>query len=239
MKNLKSNRGHELAPADTNDFETTPVITFPDASSNPISGEFSDVIRELVQASKLPGEVTVDDKDENNLGFKEELFIQQDPPEQPLEPVQVRISDANSIFESESAGFIITLSRASDVPVTVRFETADGFAVSGLDYNERTGSVTFAPGQTTITLNIESLDDELNEDSEHFFVRLTGADGAIVVDSQGRGEIRDNDDIPKVSISDAESVEEGNEAFFTISLSQIYAIIFTLLFFHVFTIFIV
>src|SRR5262249_14658686 len=51
--------------------------------------------------------------------------------------------------------FTVTLSVAYDQPVTLSYRTADGTArTSDKDYVARTGTLTFAPGETTKTITI-------------------------------------------------------------------------------------
>src|SRR5262249_6327659 len=52
--------------------------------------------------------------------------------------------------------FTVTLSAAYDQPVTMSFRTVNGTATtSDGDYVARTGTLTFAPGETTKTITIE------------------------------------------------------------------------------------
>jgi hypothetical protein len=89
--------------------------------------------------------------------------------------------------------FTVTLSAATDLPVTVSFSTASGTARSGEDYVAAAGTVTFAPGQTTKTILIQVKGDRKKESHETFFVNLGGVSGAILGDRQGRGTIINDD----------------------------------------------
>ena len=52
--------------------------------------------------------------------------------------------------------FTVTLSAAYDQAVTLSFRTVDGTATtSDSDYIAKTGTLTFAPGETTKTITIE------------------------------------------------------------------------------------
>ncbi len=56
---------------------------------------------------------------------------------------------------TKSLTFTVTLSAASDAPVTVTYATADGSAtIAGGDYQAATGTLTFAPGQTSKTITV-------------------------------------------------------------------------------------
>jgi hypothetical protein len=91
--------------------------------------------------------------------------------------------------------FTVTLSAAYDKPVTMSFATSDGSAraYSG-DYVAKSGTLTFAPGETTKTVTVEVKGDSEREYDEYFFVGLTGNSSNSLFDkSYGVGEIRNDD----------------------------------------------
>jgi DNA-binding beta-propeller fold protein YncE len=97
------------------------------------------------------------------------------------------------------AAFAVTLSAASTTPVTVQYTTADGTAVAGSDYAAVSGTLTFAPGQTSRTVLVPTLDDHISEPTESFFVNLSNPIGATIARGQGTGTIIDNNDPLQVS----------------------------------------
>ncbi|XP_011634463.1 sodium/calcium exchanger 2 isoform X1 [Pogonomyrmex barbatus] len=58
-------------------------------------------------------------------------------------------------------------------PCTVDYCTEDGSAEAGSDYVSAKGTLTFGPGETTKTIKLSVIDDELFEEDEHFYVRLS------------------------------------------------------------------
>ena len=71
--------------------------------------------------------------------------------------------------------FTASLSTAYDQPVTMSFRTVNGTAkTSDNDYVAKTGTITFAPGETTKTITIEVKGDSKREANETFFVDLFG-----------------------------------------------------------------
>ena len=60
------------------------------------------------------------------------------------------ISDATGV-EGEVLRFEVTLSRSSDTPVTVRYETATGAALEGTDYDAASGTLTFGVYRFVLT----------------------------------------------------------------------------------------
>jgi hypothetical protein len=80
--------------------------------------------------------------------------------------------------------------------VVVTFRTVDGSARAGVDYAARNGSVTFGPGQTTQTVTVPILANELVDGDRTFTVELLAIspDGGSLGDpSTASVTIRDND----------------------------------------------
>ncbi|MGB0207967.1 MAG: Calx-beta domain-containing protein, partial [Candidatus Puniceispirillaceae bacterium] len=76
------------------------------------------------------------------------------------------------------------------------------------DYNSASGTASFAPGETTTTVNINILSDTLSEGDETFYVNLSNPTLATISDNQSEITITDGDAIPTVSISDATTSDE-------------------------------
>jgi uncharacterized repeat protein (TIGR01451 family) len=111
----------------------------------------------------------------------------------------VSVPEGNSA--TTNATFIVTLSAASNLTVTVNYATADGTAtVANNDYQSQSNTLTFTPGQTTKTITVLVNGDTVTENDENFFVNLTTPTNATVSRSQGTGTII-NDDLPAVQFS--------------------------------------
>ena len=71
--------------------------------------------------------------------------------------------------------FTVTLSAAYDQAVTMSYRTVNGTATTGdNDYVAKTGTLTFAPGETTKTITIEVKGDSKKEANETFYLDLFG-----------------------------------------------------------------
>jgi Calx-beta domain len=141
----------------------------------------------------------------------------------------LRISDAVSVTEGDSgtveAIFIVTLiNPPTDETVTVDYATADGSGTAGSDYQAASGTLTFAPGETSQTIIVLVNGDVLNEADETFFVNLSSPVNAVLSDGQGAATILNDDPVPTLAINDR-SVLEGNSGttnlVFTVSLSAV------------------
>lgn len=137
------------------------------------------------------------------------------------------IADVN-VVEGDNGTFAtsFTVSLSSSVPFEVRvnYGTANGTANAGSDYIASSGTVIFAPGETTKTITVQGISDLRNESQKVFYLNLSGAVNAGITDSQGRATIDDNDPLPTLTISDATIIEgaTGTRSLsFTLSLSSI------------------
>jgi hypothetical protein len=114
---------------------------------------------------------------------------------------RISISDERVIATAGSGStlmtFTVRLSAAYDLPVTVNYATSDGFedentplaAYAGQDYVATSGTLTFAPGETTKTISVEILGDAVPESDEYFFVDLFSPSNAYLNGGVGLGFI--------------------------------------------------
>jgi hypothetical protein len=91
--------------------------------------------------------------------------------------------------------FTVTLSAAYDQPVTMSFQTVNGTAKSSdNDYVAKSGTLTFAPGETTKTITIEVKGDSKKEANETFYLDLFGlSSDALFTKNRGLGTILNDD----------------------------------------------
>ena len=104
----------------------------------------------------------------------------------------------SGVSAAESQGtflFTVSLSTAVTSTVSVKFATANGTAKAGRtgDFLSTSGTLTFAPGQTTKTVAVTVNNDRLVEASETFTVRLSSAVGATIATGTATGTILDDD----------------------------------------------
>ena len=101
----------------------------------------------------------------------------------------LEIGDAPPVSEGATAGFLVTLSPASEQVVRVSYRTQDDTAAAGLDYAAADGTLRFDPGETTRTIAVTTLVDELVEGPERFTVELSDSVAALVTGATGVGTI--------------------------------------------------
>jgi large repetitive protein len=114
--------------------------------------------------------------------------------------------------------FTVTLAPASKRTVRVNYGTADGTASAPSDYTAASGTLEFAPDQTTKTITVSVQGDTVNEENETLSVSLSSPNGAKFTDAVGQGTIVDKNAPPSLSISDTRG-REGEGATFTVTLA--------------------
>ena len=106
------------------------------------------------------------------------------------------IANATAVAEGAAATFDVTLSAPSDQTVTVDYARVNGTTSNGDFVGPTSGTLTFAPGDTSETISIGTTDDALDEATESFTVTLASPANATIANGSGSGSITDNDPTP-------------------------------------------
>ena len=127
-----------------------------------------------------------------------------------------------SVTEGDEIVFEVHLSTSSDRLVTVQYATESGAdrvrananAESGRDFTAVSGTLSFAPGETSKTVRVSTTSDLSYELDEKFYLRLSNPTNARLDYfsasrgySRATGTIVDDDPPPTVSISDGSATE--------------------------------
>jgi hypothetical protein len=92
--------------------------------------------------------------------------------------------------EGEAFVFNITKTGTTGSSCSVNYATANGTAITPNDYSARSGLLTFAPTQTTLSVSVTTVVAGPGEGTETFTLNLSGATGgASISDSQGVGTL--------------------------------------------------
>jgi hypothetical protein len=114
---------------------------------------------------------------------------------------EIRIDD-RTVTEGHSgtvtATFTVSLSAPSALPVSFQYATAPNTASAGVDYASASGTLTLPVGATSGAIDVAVNGDGVAESNETFWVNLSGATAAVLVDGQGLATIVD-DDAPPVA----------------------------------------
>ncbi len=115
------------------------------------------------------------------------LTVNRTPGDPPT--VCVSVSNAPTVLQSATvnttAVFTVSLSAPALFQITVNYTTADGPApegvggggVAGDDYTAKTGTLTFAPGQTSIPVPVTVLPEKGESFFESFYLNISGTEG--------------------------------------------------------------
>ena len=146
----------------------------------------------------------------------------------------VQTSPSSASEDSGTATFVVELSAATTVDVTVDYFTGDlvGGATPGEDFVEipalQPQTVTISSGSTSAEVTVVLIDDDKDEDDEMFRLMLSnpqlvnpiqGASVALA-NTVALGTIEDDDNPPEVSISGpVQAVAEGDAIEFAVSIT--------------------
>lgn len=105
----------------------------------------------------------------------------------------------------------VSLTERAGSPVTIDYETRDGTAVAGEDYQSKSGSLTIPEGDSRGSFTIPIIGDEIHEPDETFEVVLSDPSNARLNSSDAVGTVTiENDDTPPAITFDSrkQSVSE-------------------------------
>jgi Calx-beta domain/Peptidase_C39 like family len=97
-----------------------------------------------------------------------------------LPTVQCQSASSSGSEATSPAVITVTLSAASAQTVTVLYATSDGTATAGSDYTATSGTLTFAPGDTSKTISVPITNDSSVEGDETFTVTLSSPTNATL-----------------------------------------------------------
>lgn len=125
-----------------------------------------------------------------------------------LSPATVTVIPALSFSDatiSKSAtgatvSFTVSLNSPSSLPVTVNYTTQDGTAMAGRDYASASGTVTFAPGQTSQSIAVDTLGDATWQPDRSFSVLYSSASNASVSTITANATIQSTDGMPAAGL---------------------------------------
>ena len=103
--------------------------------------------------------------------------------------VLISISDATATEGvDETMDFVVSLNRSWSRTITVTYITLfTGSATPVVDYENKTGTLTFQPGETSKIISVPIINDTVEDSGETFNVLLYNAKGADVDDDLGVG----------------------------------------------------
>ncbi|MBX7221705.1 MAG: putative Ig domain-containing protein [Blastocatellia bacterium] len=90
--------------------------------------------------------------------------------------------------------FPVTLTAPSNLPIEIEYQTEDGTAVAGMNYEATSGKLVFPPGSTSQTIKVKVLEATPDGEAEDdFFVVLGNPVNAMIEDGRAEGSIIEDD----------------------------------------------
>merc|ERR1712128_341855 len=124
-------------------------------------------------------------KEDAGKAFKKQLKAEKEAEAQALALSEVKKDDGicrvmfdpphYTVMESVGTFEVTVLREGGDLNTTIQvdYKTEDGTASSEGDYIEAIGTLTFGPGETQKMVTLEVLDDDVFEEVEHFYIRVS------------------------------------------------------------------
>ena len=117
----------------------------------------------------------------------------------------VTIPNENAVVRTTT----VTLNAASEKTITVDYATADGTATAANDYISASGTVSFAPGDTTKTVSFTMVQDTLDELDETFTISLSNPTNTTISNATGTVTITDDEGTPTLSVAHVTTTDES------------------------------
>ncbi|BCJ55181.1 hypothetical protein Asp14428_66560 [Actinoplanes sp. NBRC 14428] len=144
-----------------------------------------------------------------------------DSPTVSLLPSTRRVPEGNSGKVAQT--FTVKLNKASGQTVSVNYLTAGDSAWDGADFTATSGTLTFAPGETTKTFTVDIIGDTVYEGNEAFDLTLSSSTATVPAPLAPVSiQITDDDAKPTVTVGSVTMAEGngGSVAVFPIKLSN-------------------
>ena len=128
--------------------------------------------------------------------------------------VLISISDATATEGvDETMDFVVSLSRSWSRTITVDYLTLFTLsATPGVDFEHKSGTLTFRPGETSKTIKVPIIDDTVNDSGETFSLLLYDPKGADFADDTGIGTIL-NTEVLTGSFENVPAEHDGSTPF--------------------------
>ena len=97
------------------------------------------------------------------------------------------------VTEGQFLNFVLNLNRSSLNPISVGVKTENVTALMAIDYEDTIATVTFAPGELTKTVSVQTIDDKIVKESRSFLLKLENPTNSQLGVMSAVGTINDND----------------------------------------------
>jgi hypothetical protein len=130
------------------------------------------------------------------------------------------IGNAAAVTEGGTLTYTVTKTvGAAAGSFSVNYATASGTATSGTDFTAASGTLTFAQGELTKPITVQTTPDTLVEANETVLVNLASpSGGATITTAQGSGTINDDDSNNQPPVANADTTSFNCSVYQTVNL---------------------
>lgn len=132
-------------------------------------------------------------------------------PEMTFNPVDYTVNENGG-----QVTLIINRTQNTAGPLTINYTTSNGTATVGNDFAATSGIITFADGETSKTISVSIIDDNILESNERFTVTLSNPSNGITTNATATVTISDNDAQISIIPTNYSVVEDGGSVTLTV-----------------------
>ncbi len=135
----------------------------------------------------------------------------------------VIVQEASALENAGTVQVEFQLSQQTAQETRIRWTTIDSTAIADTDYISASGTAVIPAGETSVTVEIELIDNDFRDNDRDFNVQVLSVQGASIIDGVARVRILDDEtdlDLPIVSLVGS-SVVEGNTGYTNPSLATV------------------
>ncbi|XP_046402021.1 sodium/calcium exchanger 3-like isoform X1 [Ischnura elegans] len=132
--------------------------------------------RKMVGSGNLMKKMQEKVNKESSIKSTERIVLDDDANKSDSNVIKIFFDPGHYTVMENVGDFEVRVAREGGNPeqaVLVDYETEDGTANAGSDYVGARGTLLLGPGRETATINLQVLDDDVFEEDEHFYVRLS------------------------------------------------------------------
>ena len=204
--NVATSTGGPTPPSATagTDYTTLPstLVTFPAGDTTPKTVSVSVIGDTVVEAGNESFGLSLSNPTGGAILARAKALgvILDDDSNRTISLSPLAIAVLEPLSGTANARFTVTLSAAAGRTTTVNYATANGTALAGSDYTATSGTLSFAPGQRALTIDVPVLADLVVESPETFTLTLSAPTNGTIVAGAGTATATISDSVSQIPL---------------------------------------
>jgi ELWxxDGT repeat protein len=204
--NVATSTGGPTPPSATagTDYTTLPstLVTFPAGDTTPKTVSVSVIGDTVVEAGNESFGLSLSNPTGGAILARAKALgvILDDDSNRTISLSPLAIAVLEPLSGTANARFTVALSAAAGRTTTVNYATANGTALAGSDYTATSGTLSFAPGQRTLTIDVPVLPDLVVESPETFTLTLSAPTNGTIVAGAGTATATISDSVSQIPL---------------------------------------